>query len=82
MSPSILILDNLETVFGQDDDDQHQRNPTGKKSYKRTKRTSHVALDRLLSTLLVEIDGVARGGEVMVVATCFSPRLLDRYSTY
>jgi hypothetical protein len=46
-------------------------------------RTSHAATDRLLSALLVEIDGThskgSRSGEVIVIATASDPGALDRY---
>jgi SpoVK/Ycf46/Vps4 family AAA+-type ATPase len=47
LSPCIILLDNIDTILGRTN-----------KLNDRQSRTSSVALDRILSTLLVEIDGV------------------------
>lgn len=46
ISPCILLLDNIEKIIGIDNEAKHTR-------------TSHRATDRILSMLLVEIDGIA-----------------------
>ena len=57
MAPCLLLLDNLEIILGgtggDGGDDGFERGTFGRQN-----RTSHVALDRLLSSLLVEIDGL------------------------
>lgn len=86
-APSLLLLDDLDAVFGT----TKENDSVDQQSYS-NRRTSHNALDRLLSTILVEIDGIesnkhnnnsnllssmANGG-VIVVATCQSIHSLDR----
>lgn len=45
-----------------------------------SKRTSSIVMDRMLSSLLVEIDGIHSKSdkEVIVIATCRSKLLMDR----
>ena len=52
MAPCFLLLDNLEIILGSGVS-------TGNQGIRSGKRTAHQALDRLLSTLLVEIDGLS-----------------------
>jgi SpoVK/Ycf46/Vps4 family AAA+-type ATPase len=52
MAPCFLLLDNLEIILGSGTEGTVR----GAGTYK---RTAHQALDRLLSTLLVEIDGLS-----------------------
>jgi SpoVK/Ycf46/Vps4 family AAA+-type ATPase len=59
MAPCFLLLDNLEIILGsggrEDETGKGQGQGQGVRS---GRRTAHQALDRLLSTLLVEIDGL------------------------
>jgi SpoVK/Ycf46/Vps4 family AAA+-type ATPase len=52
MAPCFLLLDNLEIILGSGVS-------TGNQGIRSGRRTAHQALDRLLSTLLVEIDGLS-----------------------
>eukprot|EP00596_Hydrurales_sp_CCMP1899_P009003 CAMPEP_0119054928 /NCGR_PEP_ID=MMETSP1177-20130426/75397_1 /TAXON_ID=2985 /ORGANISM="Ochromonas sp, Strain CCMP1899" /LENGTH=364 /DNA_ID=CAMNT_0007035333 /DNA_START=1417 /DNA_END=2511 /DNA_ORIENTATION=- len=52
MAPCFLLLDNLEIILGSGFEGAVKGAGTNK-------RTAHQALDRLLSTLLVEIDGLS-----------------------
>ena len=52
MAPCFLLLDNLEIILGSS-------GSTGSQGIRSGRRTAHQALDRLLSTLLVEIDGLS-----------------------
>jgi hypothetical protein len=52
MAPCFLLLDNLEIILGSGVS-------TGNHGIRSGRRTAHQALDRLLSTLLVEIDGLS-----------------------
>ena len=52
MAPCFLLLDNLEIILGSG-------GSTGSQGIRSGRRTAHQALDRLLSTLLVEIDGLS-----------------------
>jgi hypothetical protein len=52
MAPCFLLLDNLEIILGSGVS-------TGNPGIRSGRRTAHQALDRLLSTLLVEIDGLS-----------------------
>jgi len=80
MAPCLLLLDNLEIVLGGEGGD--------KGGGMRGRRTAHIALDRLLSTLLVEIDGLASveagagaeppAGPVIVIATTTDISALDK----
>ncbi len=76
MSPCFLVLDNIDTIFGAEDY-SHKENEFSCE-YK-SKRTSHKALDRVLSTLLVEIDGVStmKDNLVIVIATTTDMTSLD-----
>jgi SpoVK/Ycf46/Vps4 family AAA+-type ATPase len=73
MAPCFLLLDNIEVLLGlrlapsssADGDTARKEKEKGKekKETGRTRRggsrTSHRAIDRILSTLLVELDGIA-----------------------
>ena len=87
MAPCFILLDNLETIVGVDiDPDEKGRS---KNTFRRSRRTQHRAIDRMLSTLLVEIDGVREvSGKsqhaekpVIVIATTTNRALLDRYNS-
>lgn len=76
ISPCFLVLDNIDIIFGTNDnsyDDNKDNN-----EYK-SKRTSHKALDRVLSSLLLEIDGIStiKDSVVIVIATTTDIRNLD-----
>lgn len=84
MAPCLLLLDNIEIVLGGD-----IRGREGGGGGSRGQRASHPALDRLLSSLLVEIDGLGQasgpgsggGGPVVVIATTASVASLDKALT-
>lgn len=61
MAPCFLLLDNLEIILGsggrEDETGKGQGQGQGQ-GVRSGRRTAHQALDRLLSTLLVEIDGL------------------------
>jgi SpoVK/Ycf46/Vps4 family AAA+-type ATPase len=69
MAPCFLLLDNIEVLLGlrlapaSSADGDTARKEKEKKETGRTRRggsrTSHRAIDRILSTLLVELDGIA-----------------------
>jgi SpoVK/Ycf46/Vps4 family AAA+-type ATPase len=85
IAPCFILLDNIEVILGAppgSGGDSSRRNST---------RTTHKAIDRILSTLLVELDGIEDtkerkenvdnpgGGQVIVIATMTShPKTLDR----
>ena len=81
ISPCFIIFDNLDILLGTNNSD-------GESGLFSSRRTSHKALDRTLSTLLVEIDGISsltdsRSGEggtprVVVIATSSSFGTIDR----
>ena len=79
MAPCLLLLDNIEIVLGGDIQGRE-----GGSSGSRGQRASHPALDRLLSSLLVEIDGLGQAtgpgssGPVVVIATAASVASLDK----
>jgi SpoVK/Ycf46/Vps4 family AAA+-type ATPase len=68
LSPCIVLLDNLDMLLGasaaesdaaNNGDSQTSSRPSGTGGRGvRSARTRHQAVDRMLSTLLVEIDGV------------------------
>jgi hypothetical protein len=59
MAPCFLLLDNLEIVLGSGGREDWTGKGQGQGQGVRSgRRTAHQALDRLLSTLLVEIDGL------------------------
>lgn len=63
MAPCFLLLDNIEVMLGITPTNNQTNFYNDNKKNKRTKRrgghrTSHHAIDRLLSTLLMEIDGI------------------------
>ena len=71
VAPCLLLLDNIDRLFSANEGE----NGGG--------RTSHKALDRILSTLLVEIDGLKvvdpiTKPKVIVVVTATNSSLLDR----
>lgn len=82
MAPCLLLLDNIEIVLGGDQRGEGE-SPSG-----RGHRASHPALDRLLSALLVEIDGLSgpaaqaqAQAHVVVLATTSSVQGLDKALT-
>ena len=69
VAPCFLLLDNIDVIFGSSASD-------------RSLRTTHQAIDRMLSALLVEIDGVAAKDNcapVVVIATATHTACIDRY---
>ena len=88
VAPCFLLLDNIEMIVGMTSNSSDTSN-------KRSSRMGHAALDRILSTLLAEIDGISgksgvmlghqQGREagpsagVVVVATTSDVRLIERY---
>lgn len=99
LAPCLLILDSIDIVFGSTGDvdvgggGQSGAGPgPGRGVFQpRSSRSKHAALDRLLSTLLVELDGITSGndinvtgspapsrGDVVVVATASEKSLLDK----
>lgn len=93
MAPCFLILDNLDIVLGSSDINQDDTNKTTKHDTHSfaSQRTTHKAIDRILSTLLIEIDGLLppdsstnKGSislhreKVIVIATTTKLSLLDR----
>jgi SpoVK/Ycf46/Vps4 family AAA+-type ATPase len=66
MAPCFLLLDNIEVLLGlrlapassADGDTARKEKETGR-TRRGGSRTSHRAIDRILSTLLVELDGIA-----------------------
>lgn len=103
LSPCIVLLDNIDMLLGASAQDtsssslQHQKDVgkgrrTGERH--RSARTRHHAVDRMLSTLLVEIDGIYTSTSsitagkpsvltdkpsVLVVVTTTAMNCLDRY---
>ena len=84
IAPCFLLLDNIEVILGSP-------YPINSSDGYRS-RTAHKAIDRILSTLLIEIDGIkdpsnkSRHSEmpvedqVIVIATMSNhPATLDRY---
>jgi SpoVK/Ycf46/Vps4 family AAA+-type ATPase len=91
MAPCFLLLDNIEIVLGgngnnsRDDTSLSNDEDSDDSDDDYSSRTSHKALDRVLSTLLVEIDGVTTISDssqswrrVIVLATTSNPKVLDR----
>lgn len=69
VAPCFLLLDNIDVIFGSN-------NSNG------SLRTTHQAIDRMLSALLVEIDGVTakdNRAPVVVIATATHTACIDRY---
>lgn len=58
VAPCFLLLDNIEMVVGVDCPQTTAPLADGH-SHSHSSRTSHAALDRILSTLLAEIDGLS-----------------------
>ena len=72
MAPCFLLLDNLDIILGKSNSDESDdditsvnvptdtsNSDTGRAGVGRgSRRASSVAFDRMLSTLLVEIDGI------------------------
>ena len=85
MAPCFILLDNLEAVIGLPPQSPGQ-SPRGRYG---SRRTQHRAIDRMLSALLMEIDGVRHGQTdilqpadqppVIVIATTETRSLLDRF---
>ncbi len=76
ISPCFLVLDNIDIIFGTNDDSYNDNKDN--RDHK-SKRTSHKALDRVLSSLLVEIDGIStiKDNIVIVIATTTDISNLD-----
>jgi SpoVK/Ycf46/Vps4 family AAA+-type ATPase len=92
IAPCFLLLDNIDVILGAP---AAAPSPFGAvRSKRNSTRTTHKAIDRILSTLLMELDGIldpserennnvehdASGiGEVIVIATMSGhPKTLDR----
>jgi SpoVK/Ycf46/Vps4 family AAA+-type ATPase len=101
VAPCLLVLDNVDIIFGTNargDDatdgnggNHHHNDNNNKGGYSsRSNRASHAALDRLLSTLLIELDGItttttsssssppSSSSSILVVATAVDPACLDK----
>lgn len=73
MAPCFLLLDNIEVVLGISPNQNQSSTRTRRRS---GHRTSHQAIDRILSTLLMEMDGIRTSNSsneveetVVVIAT-------------
>mgnify|MGYP006076781149 CR=1 FL=1 len=89
MAPCILLLDNLDIVFGTDNWASPQSEEGDDLDYNEndddftTKRSSHPALDRILSALLIELDGISKTASnssensVLVIATTMNAQSID-----
>ena len=97
IAPCMILLDNIDILLGasttttttSDDDGRGSdgRGGTSSSGVKKERitrdRTRHKSIDRILSTLLVEIDGLHSHGSldlptVIVIATSCSMDCLDR----
>jgi SpoVK/Ycf46/Vps4 family AAA+-type ATPase len=99
LAPCFLVLDNIEIILGassavSETNGSSSSNLKSSGSCQRTSsRTAHAALDRVLSTLLVEMDGIQKhlhpvktpkedtstiSGSVIVIATTSNGMLIDR----
>ena len=96
IAPCMILLDNIDILLGasssttaSDDDGRGSdgrggASSSGVKKERITRdRTRHKSIDRILSTLLVEIDGLHSHGSldlptVIVIATSCSMDCLDR----
>ena len=91
-APTFLLLDNLDVLLGgtnsvlkgEEEDDDNDDVASSDATPSRSQRTAHKALDRVLSMLLMEIDGLEGGSgtrkpseTVVVLATVTDERLLD-----
>jgi hypothetical protein len=89
-APCFIILEGLESLLGQQGEVGNGEKANG---MYRSSRTSHSALDRVLSALLIEMDGIqevdstdietgssvhVNASRVVVVATTQSPDSIDR----
>ena len=86
LAPCLLVLDNVDIVFASAGSDG---GGLGRGAFQpRSSRSKHAALDRLLSTLLIELDGIATGsaanatasshGDIVVIASASDKNLLDK----
>ncbi len=91
ITPCMILLDNIDILLGasttttsSDDDGRSGASSSGVKKERITRdRTRHKSIDRILSTLLVEIDGLHSHESldlptVIVIATSCSTDCLDR----
>ena len=95
IAPCMILLDNIDILLGASsssatttstasDDGRGGASSSGIKKERITRdRTRHKSIDRILSTLLVEIDGLHSHGSldlptVIVIATSCSMDCLDR----
>ena len=86
LAPCLLVLDNIDIIFGSNSIDEFRPEGGGFRSH--SNRSKHAALDRLLSTLLVELDGIppessagaaiSSRGDLIVIATASDKSLLDK----
>jgi SpoVK/Ycf46/Vps4 family AAA+-type ATPase len=90
IAPCFILLDNIEVILGAPSSLNASSGAAEGKRHRT--RTTHKAIDRILSTLLMELDGIEdpserknnienpSGGQVIVIATMSShPKTLDRY---
>ena len=97
VAPCFILLDNLEAVVGLPPAAVPVRGSSSSSSsssarHHNSRRTQHRAIDRMLSALLTEIDGVRESKDsqsesesveerpVIVIATTADRALLDRYT--
>lgn len=91
LAPCLLVLDNIDIVFGTASEGDGESGRQSGVFQPRSRRSKHAALDRLLSTLLIELDGINSGnevdlpgttvpshGDVVVVATASDKSFLDK----
>ena len=76
-APCFILLENIENILGSEE--------TPEPGEHRSHRTSHHALDRILSTMLIELDGIdptrrvqSASAPVIVLATTSSISALDK----
>ena len=69
IAPCFILLDNIEIILGNNCNESR-------------KRTENKAIDRILSTLLIEIDGLMNSknnsAPVIIIATTIDYKLLNR----
>lgn len=63
-APCFLLLENIDCILGKAaNDDDFPGGDGGGGSKRSLQRTSHHALDRILSTMLVELDGIQKSSD-------------------
>ena len=90
LAPCLVVVENIDSIFGSEGGGEDDPSVPRLQTH-RNRRTQHAALDRLLSCLLVQVDGIGSdptdsgtpsdaSRPVIVVATCQDPTVLDRCS--